>query len=478
MKPFYVLLLFQIMWGGLTAQIGNICNNYCDRNLSTPITGLQIDSTNDLTDLDYCKKVSGNCVAVSNFDVHYTQNSCAGETPYDGCSTDPSATPLKMRVYYPKNHNYAACKLPAVIIFHAGGYSECGSYLNPLIRALARKLALRGFVVFDVNYRLGVIADIRTVPGSNPPVRYTTAQQWLAIYRGMQDARGAVRSIMQMQVDGVNSSFYQIDTSKVFLGGTSAGSVLALSSEYYGTQAKIDQVFPGISSLLGPIDPTGVYYADPPTSMANDYFGKIKGILNCWGSLLTPVAYLSNPYNFFGGQGYGLPPVISFHGMKDETFNYKRQGTYFSTYDGSLGGYDSLFQVEKHCLPDTFIVNEFNDNTLDYICIGSQNIYQMLRGNSIFSELYLDCLMGHGLDDDCSTPGCYQSDFGTSAINTDQTLDYIAGRAATFFQAILQGISGTLFSNGNDSKFTECENERVKCSLTDAGGCADDNTCP
>jgi hypothetical protein len=332
------------------------------------------------------------------------------------------------------------------------------------------------------------------VPNGFPPgIGYTSVQQWLAIYRALQDARGAIRSILKMQLDGVNSNLYQIDVDKIFLGGMSAGSVLALSVEYFGGQSKIDQVFPGISSLLGSIDLSGVYYADPPATIGDDYFGKIEGILDCWGSLLTPVAYVNNPYSFFAEQGYSLPPIIAFHGMKDETFNYKRQGIYFSPTDYQ-NGYGDLFRIESRCLPSSFNINPTNDGqNADFVCIGSQIIYQMLRNNSIFTELYLDCQMAHGLDDDCG--GCpadpsnlskdkqcdtcsYQSDFGTGSINSDQTLDYIAGRAATFFQAILGGISTSLVANGNVSKFTECENKRVECNTTDAGGCRDEDVCP
>lgn len=146
-----------------------------------------------------------------------------------------------------------------------------------------------------------MIADTRLVPAGAltypDTINYTTAQQWLAVYRGMQDARGAIRSIIKMQLDGVNSSLYQFDTSKLFLGGTSAGSVLALAATFYKTQAKINDVFPGISTSLGPADLQDVYYANPADV---DYFGKIKGVLNCWGSLATPATagFLFRPLFF------------------------------------------------------------------------------------------------------------------------------------------------------------------------------------
>jgi len=425
----------------------------------------------------------------------------------DKCDTTLNA--LAMRVYYPSNHNYNTCKLPAIILFHAGSYAECSSYTNPGARGLSRKLCKRGFVVFDVNYRVGVIVDTRIVTGSLSPeynhgLSYVSAQQMLAIYRALQDARGAIRSVLQMQLDGINSSLYKIDINNVFLAGMSAVSLLAMSAEYLGPgaagQAKIDSLFPGVKAHLGPIDTTGVYYADAPASLNQDYFKRIKGILNCWGSLFIPNAYLTTPYTFFSTQGYTLPPIISFHGMKDTTFDYKAQGVYFSrsTADPNTGLFTN---TESRCLENGAYTTPADDGlhpTRYEISIGSQTIYNMLHDNGILSELYLDCDAYHGLDVDeplCGTctfdptnlfvkPGMgsscikctYQSNFGTDANNTDKTYDYIAGRAATIFQTIIGG--STYYSNITTTRFVECENNRVTCDGTTSTGCADTDTCP
>jgi len=107
----------------------------CTNDLSDTLSGIKIDSI----DVPYCKQVGGSCVTVANFDVQYKENSCPRIPMIDSCSDSLNA--LVMRVYYPSNHNYTTCKLPGIILFHAGSYAECSSYTNPGARGLSRNYA-------------------------------------------------------------------------------------------------------------------------------------------------------------------------------------------------------------------------------------------------------------------------------------------------------------------------------------------------
>ncbi|MBS1744737.1 MAG: hypothetical protein JST21_01060 [Bacteroidetes bacterium] len=95
----------------MNAQTINICTNFCIKDLSSPIPGLTIDSI----DISYCKQMSGSCVTIDKFDVQYKENSCPRLPMIDKC--DNTLSTLVMRVYYPSNQNYNACKLPAIIFF-------------------------------------------------------------------------------------------------------------------------------------------------------------------------------------------------------------------------------------------------------------------------------------------------------------------------------------------------------------------------
>ncbi|MBS1744963.1 MAG: alpha/beta hydrolase [Bacteroidetes bacterium] len=509
MRKLYTLLLFYLTYSADAQEQFNPCSNFCAVDLSTPQTTYLTD---ELTYFKPGTNVYCNSATIDDFDVQYKENSCG--TNQDLCSDSLCA--LKIHVYYPAGID-VNCKLHAVILFHGGAYNECGNYNDAGIIAISKDLAIRGYAVFNVNYRLGVIPDPRLVQNiidNNPVLKYVSAQQMLAIYRALQDARGAIRSIIAMQLDGtfLHNGKYQIDPNNVFLGGVSAGSLIALSAAYFGPgatgQGLIDMMFPNVSIVfggttgLGPIDPKGVYYIDPPHIASNDYFNRIKGILNCWGALFIPNSYLSHPYDFFSGQGYSLPPIISFCGKNDTVFNYNSQGVYFSPKKL----YKKIaLNTELRCLPNSPYTVPADNNLLHPIkyetCIGSQTIYFMLKtpGTGITpipTEFYLDCDMYHGLDTDdplCHTctadpsnlfvkpdgmGGCklcgYQSNFGTQNNTAAGTYDYIAARATTFFQTILGGAT----SNISASRFVECENKRVTCTGTTNSGCSNDTQCP
>ena len=90
-------------------------------------------------------------------------------------------------------------------------------------------------------------------------------------------------------------------------------------------------------------------------------------------------------------------------------------------------------------------------------------------------ELYVDCQMDHGLD---TTDGVnFHSDFGTCLDSAETVTDYMVKRAATFFQAIMNG--KTAQQTGPPSKFTKCENRRKKCATPDnPNDCNNNDECP
>jgi len=147
----------------------------------------------------------------------------------EGCNNDPDAclhdgAAFKYYAYYPtksiatgQSFNYSTCKPPAIIIFHGGGFSDCATLDADEITFLCRGFARRGYVVFDVEYRGGRLIDPDNGANIN---KYVTVQQSLAIYRAMQDARGAIRTIIQRQLDqNANSGGtypFQFDANTIF----------------------------------------------------------------------------------------------------------------------------------------------------------------------------------------------------------------------------------------------------------------------
>lgn len=370
------------------------------------------------------------------------------------CQTDSSV--LYYNVYYPKNHNYDSCPLPPVILFHAGSFSDCKRLdTSTEQNKICREFAKRGFVVFAVEYRTGVLYDI-------VDRKYTAAQQVLAIYRAIQDGRGAVRSIIKRQHNYKKfNDPYKIDTNNIFLAGASAGSFITLGLAYYQSQSMIDSVTPGVKAVLGTINPD-FYYGDSNIK----YEKKIKGVMNMWGNVYLPLSAFPDPTSFYAAN-VNNPPLISFHGLFDTIAPFGITDTYFAPNNI----FHSIFNSENHCLVYGNNFKLYPKKTgPDMYASGSDNIYNFLKKKKIPTELYLDCQMGHGLDD--GQP--FQSDFGTGITDHDSVNVYMVQRSAIFFQAVVNGIASKLTT----TRFTECENKRIGCSpKNNNNGCSNKDSC-
>lgn len=118
---------------------------------------------------------------------------------------------LKLDVYEPTGDT--ANKRLIIIYMHGGGFTDTNQTKSfPHIAMFCDSFARRGYVVASLDYRLDTAINNR------------------AIINAMHDARAAVRFFK------ANAAIYKIDTSKIFLGGESAGAINALSVNY------IDQV--------------------------------------------------------------------------------------------------------------------------------------------------------------------------------------------------------------------------------------------
>ncbi len=423
------------------------------------------------------------------------------------CDLNTSVTDLNYVVYYPTSLTAGTttkgCLFPAIILFHGGGFDDCKK--PPIadaslggIGAIAQEFAKHGYVAYVVEYRTG-----RYVA---PYGAFLSAQQSLAEYRAFQDARGAIRSIIRHQrrtADFPNDP-YQIDTTRLFLGGNSAGSIIAIHSAYYNA-AQIAAIFPTpsgqptIATALGPIDidyyygglNTGVY-----NGVSNDYRPLIKGVFNMWGQMTVPYSYYNAATNTYRLQDfwtdYGntiIPPMIAFHGFNDLTLPIVRTNITFAP-DHSVTVLDNMgnpklvnyidYNSENNCLLNspTAYKLDVDETTPDIIGAGSKGMYDMFHTSAFNQriELYVDCQMAHGLDADVTCINCgkynpgivvkgkcqvctpFQSNFGTTHYNSTDVQIYMVQRAATFFQAVL---TNQVTNLGNDI-FIECENFCVK----------------
>lgn len=244
-----------------------------------------------------------------------------------GTAADFQGNPysLLMDLYYPSLAADMSPKRPFILLFHGGGFTS-GDKQSGDIKDLCIHLAMRGFVCASVNYRLGH--------------DFTEYGQYKARYRAIQDGHAALRFIVN------NANTVRIDTSWLFVGGQSAGSLTALGM-VYADQSELDGI-----SLLYNTTSTSAELGNLYTSgnnLTNTY--TIKGIFNNWGGVVETEIDVEE-----------MIPTIAFHGELD------------------------------------VLVPIDSDSSFDqYNLLGSRAIHNDLIEHNICSELTVDTLGGHGI---------------------------------------------------------------------------------
>ncbi|HQW84972.1 MAG TPA: carboxylesterase family protein [Ferruginibacter sp.] len=214
----------------------------------------------------------------------------------------------------------------ALIIFaHSGGFFN-GTKDNQDMQALCDSFSKRGYVTASLNYRLGF-----------NPLSSNASER--AVWRGIQDASAAVRFFKH------NATLYRIDTTNIFLWGSSAGAFMALGLAYVDDAERPASTFAAfLRPNLGCKDCTGNNYTN--TSL-------VTGIISCWGAT-KDTAWIQNNNNI---------PVQLFHGTADGTVPYTE-------------GYP------------------FGLSTITYVR-GSQEIDEQLNRTSIYHEFYAEQGLDH-----------------------------------------------------------------------------------
>ena len=391
--------------------------------------------------------------------------------------------PLRYRVFFPKDHDYANTKLPVIVYFHAGAYSDCSAFDSDDVVYICKEFAKKAFIAISVEYRRGKISDLKQLP--NPiinPQGFTSAQMELAIYRAQQDGRGAIRSLMarnnnpSLQHDGK----FIFDADQFFIGGQSAGGGIANGIVFYKNQGMLNTVFPnGINGLtieqaLGPVF---------PTNTNNIYFGanipanwpSFKGLLTNWGGLGVPKSAENNPYSFF--DQYSLIPMIAFHGQQDKVVYFEntlKQDVYFSTA-GNTALTISTNKVST-CLVTSGDFYAPNTSTATLKIYSTLNLHCLLAKKGIFTELYVDTDMGHGIKDFTATK---KDNFSCGGNTANEVYTYIVERAFIFFRQIMNATiaNPVYYGKYGSAQFVDCKNERVGCtdSLTACPNQAESN---
>jgi len=237
------------------------------------------------------KASSSEGVSLSLPEYFATPFSAADRPPETTTYARPGGEELKLDVWRPPDNVAGDAGVeggrPAVIVVHGGGWRSGDRGEFPRWNAW---LADKGYVVFDIDYRL-----------SPPP-------SW-------QDAPGDVRCAIGWVKE--NSGRYGVDPGRVALMGRSAGGHLALLTAY----TKGTSTLPAGCGVRGEQDTAVAAVAAfyPPTDLARlsslGYLGGIDRFLGGTRKMLPGRYRLSSPV---ARVDPGDPPTFLVHGGDDE----------------------------------------------------------------------------------------------------------------------------------------------------------------
>lgn len=204
---------------------------------------------------------------------------------------------LLLDVIYPNKADTLKHR-PLLIFIHGGGFqsnSKNGIYNSKVCQAFAK----RGYVTATIDYRLGVektgVEDGKTVA--------TNKDFAEALYRAQQDGRAAIRFFRK------HAEEYGIDTSQIFLTGSSAGSMACLAIAYMNEneipETVNQQKWGGIEG----------------TSGNEEFSSKVQGVINAWGSMIDYKWIQIGDVPLFNTAGTGDKKVpydssFDYHGFK------------------------------------------------------------------------------------------------------------------------------------------------------------------
>ncbi len=271
----------------------------------------------------------------------YSQQVYANADPYGPFTNDE----LPMDIYVPLNDTLS--KRPVIIFMHGGAFLVGWEGQEP-IPAMAEHFAKRGFVFASIEYRLGF-----------NPLDINSSER--AVYRAGQDLGAAMRFLAE------NADLYNIDTTRMIIGGTSAGAITSVQLAYFEENERPASSF---GTFLEPSD-LGCSTCSGNTDYNSQYIAPFA-VLNFWGGV-NDTLFINPPRNV---------PVFSMHGTEDETVHtvygapYGADGLFISLYGSvpiterlnSLGIYNELYLLNgaghEPELDNLVLVPEYLDTML------------------------------------------------------------------------------------------------------------------
>jgi len=243
---------------------------------------------------------------------------------------------LKLDVYTPSGTTPGQ-KLPFILFVHGGGFTagDKSSATNAMI-----SFAEAGFVGASIDYRINTTLD-----PSGDPCTIDTSISNKTIYMAAQDTKAAMRFMV------ANAEKYNIDTSRLFFVGSSAGAV-AVMNAYYLPQEDFNRHMPNVERALGGLD-------NADNNLTNTF--RVLAI-GSNSACLPSVEYIN---------AENVVPAIFFHGGADSVIPVEKGHSYYCPNTayvyGSISLYKRYQQLDEPAVLHIYPGGEHGPYTQDFL---------------------------------------------------------------------------------------------------------------
>ncbi len=337
-----------------------------------------------------------------NAQTPYTQNQFAYDSLINvvyGTAIDYAGNTdtLKLDIYKPVGDSN--CLRPVIVLVHGGAWIG-GSKEDYDLVYLSRQLAKKGWVVANINYRLGTHKTSNYTmyalcnTSISQPCGYIcdSAEVYRANFRAMQDAKGVIRFMKSR--NAIDST----DINNVFIAGESAGGFVALAAAFTDKISEKHLSCYAVSDAPVPDPDLAAFGCIPTTNnLSRPDLGSIDGPLY----LGTYNATVKGVGSLFGGvldfnifqQTSDTPVVYMFHQGSDVIVNYN-----YGTLLGRISW--ECYAQSNICQTYYFYPNAFGSEGIRqyFVAMGtSAPAYQadILSNYSYLNNCYSN---GHALD--------------------------------------------------------------------------------
>jgi len=232
---------------------------------------------------------------------------------------------LKMDIYVPQNAGKT--ERPLLMLMHGGAFYVGDKSSNAIVEA-CKYFASLGYTTASINYRLGFQPTKVSIERSG--------------YMAVQDASAAVRFLI------TNAHKYKIDTSCIFVGGSSAGGITALNLAFMQNTNRPESSHKSLLHKdLGNIESVGIH---------NDITFQIKSVANLWGAVDDLNILNNNNISVLSYHAKGDPLVPYGYDYPMQKIVKKFAPVFFSKIYGSGRIHDELIRLgyrEKLVTVDT-----------------------------------------------------------------------------------------------------------------------------